>query len=66
MLQELSASEFGEEPKYEIVNESGADNEKVFTAKVCVKGKEYVGKGHRKQEAKKRAAENALKSLGRL
>jgi ribonuclease-3 len=64
MLQEWSLSKFGDLPNYEIVNELGADHDKEFIAKVCLKGKEYgIGKGHKKQEAEKRAAEDALKRL---
>ena len=64
MLQEWFLSKSTELPEYEIVQELGADHDKEFTAKVCVKGKEYGrGKGHSKKEAEKRAAENALKKL---
>jgi ribonuclease III len=67
MLQERSVRELGEEPKYDLVDESGADNDKEFIFKVCIKGKKHgIGEGRKKQEAKKRAAENALKSLGWL
>ena len=64
MLQEWFLSKSTELPEYEIVSESGADHDKEFMAKVCVKGKEYGrGKGHSKKEAEKSAAENALKRL---
>ena len=67
MLQEWFLSKSTELPEYEIVSESGVDHDKEFTAKVCVKDKEYGrGKGHSKKEAEKRAAENALKKLGLL
>ena len=67
LLQEWFLSKSTELPEYEIVSESGADHDKEFTAKVCVKGKEYgIGKGHSKKEAEKRAAESALKKLGLL
>lgn len=66
MLQEWSVPQFGE-PKYDPVSESGADHNKEFIFKVCIKGENYgTGKGHRKQEARQRAAENALKKLGFL
>ncbi len=64
MLQEWSLSKSTDLPEYEIVSESGADHDKEFMAKVCIKGKEYGrGKGHSKKEAEKSAAENALKRL---
>ncbi|WP_009632048.1 ribonuclease III [Synechocystis sp. PCC 7509] len=67
MLQEWSKPQFGEEPKYDLVSESGADHNKEFIFKVSIKGKEYGrGKGHRIKEAQKNAAENALKKLGLL
>ncbi|MDJ0634272.1 MAG: ribonuclease III [Xenococcaceae cyanobacterium MO_188.B29] len=54
-----------ENPIYTIIAESGPDHAKEFTAQVSVKGKIYgAGKGRRKQEAEKRAAESALKQLG--
>ena len=53
-----------ENPIYTIIAESGPDHAKEFTAQVSVKDKIYgTGKGRRKQEAEKRAAEFALKQL---
>ena len=52
-------------PVYTTIAESGPDHAKEFTAQVSVKGKVYgTGKGRRKQDAQKRAAEFALKELG--
>ena len=60
-FQQWALAKFGENPKYESNNGEGPDHAKIFTAEVRVKGKLYgVGKGHRKQEAEKRAAEKAL------
>ncbi|MGK7922720.1 MAG: ribonuclease III [Trichodesmium sp.] len=64
-FQQWALAEFGENPKYESNNGEGPDHAKIFTAEVRVRGKLYgVGKGHRKQEAEKRAAEKALKKVG--
>ncbi|NEQ92662.1 MAG: ribonuclease III, partial [Okeania sp. SIO2G4] len=64
-FQQWALAKFGENPKYESNNGEGPDHAKIFTAEVRVKGKLYgVGKGHRKQEAEKRAAEKALRKVG--
>ena len=64
-FQQWALAEFGENPKYESNNGEGPDHAKIFTAEVRVRGKLYgVGKGNRKQEAEKRAAEKALKKVG--
>ncbi|MGB3509891.1 MAG: ribonuclease III [Microcoleaceae cyanobacterium] len=64
-FQQWALEKFGENPKYESDKGEGPDHAKIFTAKVRVKGKLYGdGKGNRKQEAEKRAAEKALKEVG--
>jgi ribonuclease III len=64
LLQKYSLEKFVELPKYEIAEESGADHNKEFTAKVWVNGKLHgTGKGRSKKDAEKSAAENALKKL---
>jgi len=64
-FQQWSLAQFQENPQYFIVAESGPDRAKVFTAEVRVRGRVYgVGSDRRKQEAQKRAAEDALKRLG--
>lgn len=64
-FQQWALSNQGENPQYKIIEASGPDHAKEFTAQVCVKNVVYgVGKGRRKQEAEKRAAESALKGLG--
>ncbi|MGD1807315.1 ribonuclease III [Dapis sp. BLCC M126] len=64
-FQQWALAKFGENPKYESNDGDGPDHAKTFTAEVRVRGKLYgVGKGHRKQEAEKRAAEKALKKVG--
>ncbi|MGD1700051.1 ribonuclease III [Dapis sp. BLCC M229] len=64
-FQQWALAKFRENPKYESNDGEGPDHAKVFTAEVRVRGKLYgVGKGNRKQEAEKRAAEKALKKVG--
>lgn len=54
-------------PKYTIVEQTGPDHAKEFVAEVWVNDRLYGrGKGRRKQEAQKKAAEDALKRLGIL
>ncbi|MGF1490303.1 MAG: ribonuclease III [Prochloraceae cyanobacterium] len=66
-FQQWALAEIGQNPVYEIIAESGPDHAKEFTARVKVGTTIYgTGKGRRKQEAQKRAAESALKSLGIL
>ncbi|MDJ0725657.1 MAG: ribonuclease III [Prochloraceae cyanobacterium] len=66
-FQQWALAEIGKNPIYEIIAESGPDHAKEFTAQVKVNNKIYgTGKGRRKQEAQKQAAESALKSLGIL
>ena len=64
-FQHWALANYKESPIYTIIAESGPDHAKEFTAQVSVQGKVYgQGKGRRKQEAQKRAAEFALKELG--
>jgi ribonuclease III len=64
-FQEWALVNYGENPQYLIVKEIGPDHAKEFTAQVSVKNVIYgLGKGSRKQEAEKKAAEFALKHLG--
>lgn len=54
-------------PEYVIVKQSGPDHAKEFVAEVRVNDRVYGrGRGRRKQEAEKKAAEDALKKLGLL
>ena len=65
-LQQWALSQYKIPPTYQIIAESGPDHAKEFTAQVSIKDKVYgIGKGRRKQEAEKRAAEEALKEIGR-
>lgn len=63
-LQQWALAHQGENPVYKIIAEVGPPHAKEFTAQVSIKGIIYgQGKGHRKQEAQKQAAEAALKQL---
>lgn len=63
-FQQWALARFGKNPTYAIVAESGPDHAKEFTAAVYVEGQCYgVGKGHRKQEAQKQAAQAALEAV---
>ncbi len=63
-FQRWALANFGENPTYIIIAESGLDHAKEFTAQVEVKGKKYgIGIGNRKQEAEKQAAIAALKAV---
>jgi ribonuclease III len=64
-FQEWALANHGENPRYVIIKEIGPDHAKEFTSQVSVKNIVYgLGKGSRKQEAEKKAAEFALKHLG--
>ncbi|MTV23840.1 ribonuclease III [Nitriliruptoraceae bacterium ZYF776] len=62
-LQELTAAEFEQLPRYEVVD-AGPDHEKVFSASVAVAG-EVVGRGEgrNKKQAEQRAAREAYQHL---
>jgi ribonuclease-3 len=63
-FQQWALANFVQNPEYFIIDESGPDHAKEFTAEVRVNGKVYgVGTGRRKQDAEKRAAEVALKTV---
>lgn len=64
-LQQWALANLREMPKYQIVDQAGADHAKEFTAIVAVAGRIYgQGKGRRKQDAEKAAARQALEQLG--
>ncbi|MBE9129520.1 MULTISPECIES: ribonuclease III [unclassified Coleofasciculus] len=64
-FQQWALAKSGKNPEYFIIDESGLDHAKEFTAEVRVNGEPYgKGKGRRKQDAEKRAAEAALKKFG--
>ncbi|HEY9624033.1 MAG TPA: ribonuclease III [Crinalium sp.] len=66
-FQEWALAHLGENPKYAITDQCGPDHAKEFTAEVWVKDVKYgEGKGRRKQDAEKGAAEDALRKLGTL
>ncbi len=64
-FQQWTLANFGKNPEYAIIDQDGPDHAKEFTAEVYVNGKMYgVGRGRRKQDAEKKAAEVALKKVG--
>ena len=63
-LQEALQATGGESPTYTIVDVTGADHARQFTAEVCVEGRVLgAGTGPRKSTAERRAAEVALAAL---
>lgn len=63
-FQQWALANFIQNPEYEIISETGPDHAREFIAIVKVKETVYgKGKGKRKQEATKAAAEDALKRL---
>ncbi len=63
-FQQWALKQYQQTPEYKLVEELGADHAKVFTVEVWVNGKKYgQGKGRRKKEAEKKAAEAALKKV---
>lgn len=63
-LQEWALEHFSEIPDYVILQASGPDHAKEFTAEVRIAGQAYgQGKGRRKQDAEKQAAQAALVKL---
>lgn len=64
-FQQWALANDGQNPEYFTIDESGPDHAKEFTVEVRVDGTVYGdGKGRRKQDAEKRAAEAALKKVG--
>lgn len=63
VLQEMLQAN-GNTPSYRIVNESGPEHDKVFTAEVMMDGKILgVGEGHNKKSAEQKAAYEAIMKL---
>lgn len=64
-FQEWALAHVGENPRYVIINQTGPDHAREFTAEVWVGNQKYgEGTGRRKQDAEKRSAEDALHRLG--
>ena len=62
LLQQYVQQTPGEELHYELMDEQGPDNAKVFTVRVLVNSNSFgVGKGTSKKEAEQNAAKEALK-----
>jgi ribonuclease-3 len=65
LLQELAQSSGDGPPTYRIVDESGAEHARRFTAEVVVAGRVAGrGSGLRKTQAEQEAARSALRSMG--
>lgn len=63
-FQQWALANYKTKPQYQIINESGPDHAKQFTAQVSINSKTYgIGTAHRKQEAEKKAAEEALSRI---
>lgn len=62
LLQE-EAQRRGERPVYTLLQEEGADHQKVFTVRVAVAGLEGIGRGRRVKEAEQAAAKQAYFKL---
>ena len=63
-FQQWALANYQIKPEYQIIDESGPDHAKQFTAQVSVLGKIYgIGTDRRKQEAEKRAAELAMRKI---
>lgn len=66
-FQEWALANIGENPRYFIVDQTGPDHAREYTAEVQVARKTFGrGKGRRKQDAEKIAAKAALEALGLL
>ena len=63
-LQEIIQAQGFSSPTYKIIDISGPDHQRIFTAEVVVNGKpKSSGKGASKQEAEQEAAKSALEML---
>lgn len=66
-FQEWALANYGKNPHYECISETGPDHAKQFVVQVQVQAQIYgSGTGSKKQDAQKAAAKNALKGLGLL
>lgn len=64
-FQQWALANWGQNPKYHIIHESGPDHNKQFTTEVRVEGKTFgLGTGNSKKQAEKAAAQDALAKLG--
>jgi len=66
-LQEIFQEEYKVSPRYEILKEEGPDHSKIYTSGVYLNEKLIAtGAGKSKQEAEKKAAQNALAELKQI
>jgi ribonuclease-3 len=66
ILFSIAKKEFKTEPVYKIISEKGPPHKRVYTVKVKLPGKRFVGKGTagNKKDAEMAAAEELLKKMG--
>lgn len=64
LLQQLSQKQFGETPRYRVVDEKGPDHSKCFKVLAAIGDARHTPAwGNSKKEAEQRAAENALAEI---
>jgi ribonuclease-3 len=64
MLQQVTQREFGETPRYLVVDEQGPDHNKCFKVAACIRDRLYSPAwGRNKKEAEMKAAMNALAQI---
>jgi len=65
-LQEILQRKYKEQPRYEMIRESGPGHAKTFEVQVSFRGKIFgIGKGNSKKDAEMEAAREALTVLGK-
>ncbi|MDD3725983.1 MAG: ribonuclease III [Candidatus Ratteibacteria bacterium] len=66
LLSSIARKEFKTEPVYQVISEKGPPHKKIYTVKVKIHGKRYVGTGKagNKKDAEMSAAEELLRKLG--
>jgi len=66
ILFSIAKKEFKTEPVYQVISEKGPPHKRVYTVKVKLPGKRFVGKGTagNKKDAEMAAAEELLKKMG--
>lgn len=67
LLQQHAQHDLGSTPNYEVLDEKGPDHAKAFEIAVVIRGRRYPSAwGPSKKAAEQRAAQEALRVLGRL
>lgn len=66
-LQEYMQENYKASPRYEVLEERGPDHDKIYTVGVFFEDKLLAkGNGKSKQEAEKKAAQNAMQQIGSI